>query len=69
MNYVAWSMLDGKVMVGKLLEIRPGFNGDYVERIDGTRCYVAADKLREATEDEFNSAVVFYRDIGKEALG
>lgn len=65
-NHYAWTQLDGSTMVGKMIERRPTFNGDYLERIDGTRCYVASEKLRPATMEDFDSAVSFFANIGKE---
>lgn len=61
-EFVAWDQFDGTPMVGKVLQ--PPIYRDRgratVQRIDGTRCYVESDKLRPASNAEFDSAMAFF---------
>lgn len=61
---VKWAMLDGTVMVGTVLDNRPTFMSAYVERIDGTRCYVGHEKLSRADWIDIENAAKFFANIG-----
>ena len=63
-DFYAWQLLDDSTMVGKIIRQSLFEAKAVIERIDGTRCYVATDKLRQATEEDFHNAVAFFANIG-----
>jgi hypothetical protein len=60
---VAWFMLDGYTMAGKVQTNDFGYSR--VERVDGTFCRVENSRLRAASLDEIDSACQFFANIGK----
>lgn len=62
-GWVAWTMFDGNIMVGRV--VQDLFSRTEVARVDGTRCTVEPEKLRPATQDDFDSAVRFFKTLGR----
>jgi hypothetical protein len=62
-NYVAWTMLDGCVMAGQIVD--SAFGTLHVRRVDGGMCSIAASKTHPATCDEVDEACRFFAMIGR----
>jgi len=62
-EYVAWTMLDGNTMCGKVVE-QIGKTTS-VRRIDGTCVNVNENMLRLATTEDVDGAIDFYRTLGQ----
>ena len=62
-GYVAWTMLDGNVMAGRVEY--EGYDTCNVHRVDGSLVTVKTDRLRPATESDVNAAIRFYQTLGR----
>ena len=62
-GYVAWTMDDGNVMAGKVIDAFYG--STTVKRMDGSVATINSHRLRAATCEDVLSACKFFGNIGK----